>query len=138
MRPVTGPYRRPLLGIRRATTRAACAALGLEPWDDPQNADPRYQRVRLRHEVLPLLEDVLQGGVAEALARTATQLQRDLDALERAASVHLIETPDAEWPSDSRTSTRRSGPGCCGTGCISNGVPPGELQRDPSRRDRCG
>ena len=46
------------------------------PWDDPHNADPRFQRVRLRTEVLPLLEDVLQGGVAEALARTADLLQR--------------------------------------------------------------
>lgn len=88
MRAVTGHYRRPLLGIRRATTVAACAALGLAVWDDPHNADPVYQRVRLRREVLPLLEDVLQGGVAEALARTAAQLQVDLDALDRAASVH--------------------------------------------------
>ena len=67
--------------MRRATTEAACAALGLEPWHDPHNDDPSLQRVRLRHEVLPLLEDVLQGGVAEALARTAALLQDDLDAL---------------------------------------------------------
>jgi tRNA(Ile)-lysidine synthase len=89
MRAVAGHYRRPLLRLRRATTVAACAALGLIPWDDPHNADPRFQRVRLRTEVLPLLEDVLQGGVAEALARTADLLQADLDALDRAASVHL-------------------------------------------------
>jgi tRNA(Ile)-lysidine synthase len=89
MRSVAGHYRRPLLGLRRATTVAACAALGLTPWDDPHNADPRFQRVRLRTEVLPLLEDVLQGGVAEALARTADLLQADLDALDRAASVHF-------------------------------------------------
>jgi tRNA(Ile)-lysidine synthase len=85
MRAVDGRYRRPLLGLRRATTDAACAALGLEPWDDPHNADASYQRVRLRREVLPLLEDVLQGGVAEALARTAALLQDDLDALEPGA-----------------------------------------------------
>jgi tRNA(Ile)-lysidine synthase len=90
MRAAAGHYRRPLLGISRATTVAACTALGLEPWDDPHNADPRYQRVRLRHEVLPLLDDVLQGGVAEALARTATMLQQDLDALDRLASVHFV------------------------------------------------
>ena len=34
-------------------------------------------------EVLPLLEDVLQGGVAEALARTADLLRDDLDALDQ-------------------------------------------------------
>ncbi|MEP7021174.1 MAG: tRNA lysidine(34) synthetase TilS [Pseudonocardiales bacterium] len=82
MRAADGHYLRPLLGVRRATTVAACAALGLEPWEDPHNCDPAFQRVRLRREVLPLLEDVLQGGVAQALARTATLLRDDLDALD--------------------------------------------------------
>ena len=86
MRPVDGRYRRPFLGVRRATTQAACDALGLTPWDDPHNADPSFQRVRLRREVLPLLEDVLQGGVAEALARTAALTQADLDALDAIAA----------------------------------------------------
>jgi len=81
------PFLRPLLGVRRATTRAACA--GLAVWDDPHNADPRFTRVRLRHEVLPLLEDVLSGGVAEALARTADQLREDADALD-ALAAHLL------------------------------------------------
>ena len=44
----TGPFLRPLLGIGRATTRAACAAQGLEPWDDPQNADPAFARARVQ------------------------------------------------------------------------------------------
>ena len=82
MRARSGRYRRPLLGLRRATTEAACRALGLDWWNDPHNLDPALQRVRLRREVLPLLEDVLQGGVAEALARTAAQLQDDQDALD--------------------------------------------------------
>jgi tRNA(Ile)-lysidine synthase len=81
MRARAGRYGRPLLEIRRATTEAACRALGLDYWDDPHNADRALQRVRLRREVLPLLEDVLQGGVSEALARTAAQLQDDDDAL---------------------------------------------------------
>ncbi|WP_424183971.1 tRNA lysidine(34) synthetase TilS [Actinokineospora sp. G85] len=85
MRPLDPPWARPLLGVARATTRQACAALGLTPWDDPHNTDPRYTRVRLRGEVLPLLEDVLQGGVAAALARTAAQLQDDLAALDQLA-----------------------------------------------------
>jgi tRNA(Ile)-lysidine synthase len=82
MRPVDGRYRRPLLGLRRSVTLAACRALGLEPWDDPHNADLRFQRVRLRADVLPRLEAALQGGVAEALARTADLLRDDLDALD--------------------------------------------------------
>jgi tRNA(Ile)-lysidine synthase len=85
MRAWDPPWCRPLLGVRRTTTRAACAEAGLSFWDDPHNDDPRYTRVRLRHEVLPLLEDVLAGGVAEALARTAGQLADDDGALEAAA-----------------------------------------------------
>jgi tRNA(Ile)-lysidine synthase len=86
MRPWDEPWLRPLLGVRRATTRAACAAQGLSVWDDPHNVDPRFTRVRLRNEVLPLLEDVLSGGVAAALARTADQLRADDDALSAVAA----------------------------------------------------
>ena len=80
------PWLRPLLGLRRAVTREACRAQGLPVWDDPHNADPRFTRVRLRHEVLPLLEDALGGGVAEALVRTAAQLRDDGEALDAAAA----------------------------------------------------
>jgi tRNA(Ile)-lysidine synthase len=82
MAPETGLYRRPLLGIRRQTTVQACADAGLEPWDDPQNADPGFTRVRVRHSVMPVLETELGPGVAEALARTAEQLREDSDALD--------------------------------------------------------
>jgi tRNA(Ile)-lysidine synthase len=85
MRSVDPPWGRPLLGVTRATTVAACAEQGLKPWTDPHNTDPTFTRVRLRTEVLPLLEDVLRGGVAEALARTAAQLREDCDALDSLA-----------------------------------------------------
>jgi tRNA(Ile)-lysidine synthase len=97
MRTWDAPWCRPLLEVRRAVTRAACAAAGLPVWDDPHNTDPRFTRVRLRHEVLPLLEDVLAGGVAEALARTARQLREDGDALDAVAADLLgrAHEPDA-------------------------------------------
>ncbi len=87
-----GPYRRPLLAVRRATTAAACAELGLEPWQDPHNRDFRFARARVRHQALPALEAALGPGVAEALARTARQLRADaecLDDLAFAESGHL-------------------------------------------------
>lgn len=86
MLPHDPPWGRPLLRVRRAVTRGACDELGLTPWHDPHNVDPRYTRVRLRNEVLPLLEDVLGGGVAEALARTATALREDVEALDGLAA----------------------------------------------------
>jgi tRNA(Ile)-lysidine synthase len=96
MQAVDGCYHRPLLGLRHTVPVAACRALGLEPWDDPQNADPRYQRVRLRREVLPLLDDILQGGVAEALARTGELLRDDLDALDGWAAAVLGQLSNRE------------------------------------------
>jgi tRNA(Ile)-lysidine synthase len=77
-----GPYRRPLLAVRRAATSAACAELGLEPWQDPHNADFRFARARVRHQALPALEAALGPGVAEALVRTAGQLRADADCLD--------------------------------------------------------
>ncbi|KEP74512.1 tRNA(Ile)-lysidine synthase, partial [Microbacterium sp. SUBG005] len=82
-RDATGPvWLRPLLGVRRRTTVAACAAEGLEPWSDPHNLDPSYARVRARERVLPVLEAELGPGVAEALARTAEQLREDAAAFQ--------------------------------------------------------
>jgi tRNA(Ile)-lysidine synthase len=85
------PWWRPLLGVRRETARAACRAQDLPVWDDPWNADPAYTRSRLRAEVLPLLEDVLGGGVAPALARTAAMIREDVDALDAIAAAELVE-----------------------------------------------
>lgn len=92
MRACDPPWYRPLLGVRRGTTHEACAELGLAPWDDPHNHDSRFTRVRLRTEVLPLLEDVLGGGVAEALSRTAAALREDTDALDALAAAALDDT----------------------------------------------
>lgn len=94
MAPVAGRYRRPFLGLRRTTTEQVCRALGLDPWHDPHNADPRFRRVRVRHEVLPLLEDVLGGGVAEALARTASLSRADADLLDALAAERLPDPLD--------------------------------------------
>jgi tRNA(Ile)-lysidine synthase len=91
MRPYDPPWYRPLLGVRRAVTHAACEELGLTPWQDPHNTDRRFTRTRLRTEVLPLLEDVLGGGVAEALARTATALREDTDTLDELAGQALAD-----------------------------------------------
>jgi tRNA(Ile)-lysidine synthase len=82
MRRWTDPWLRPLLAVRRATTRAFCAERALPVWSDPHNDDPRFTRVRLRHEVLPLLDEVLAGGVPTALARTAAQLREDTELLD--------------------------------------------------------
>jgi tRNA(Ile)-lysidine synthase len=86
-----GLYLRPMLGIRRSVTRQFCADSGLEPWEDPQNSDNRFRRVRVRETILPMLEAELGPGIAEALARTATQLREDGDALDHFAEEQIEE-----------------------------------------------
>src|SRR5579875_1911840 len=39
-----GRFLRPLLAVSREQTAAACAALGLSAWQDPQNTDPSFAR----------------------------------------------------------------------------------------------
>ncbi len=85
MQDASGRYLRPLLGLRRWQTGAACSALGLEPWADPQNCDPAYARTRVRQQVLPMMEELLGPGITEALARTADRLRADADALDALA-----------------------------------------------------
>jgi tRNA(Ile)-lysidine synthase len=95
MRPYDPPWCRPFLGVRRSVTHAACAELGLTAWQDPHNVDRRFTRTRLRHEVLPLLEEVLGGGVAEALARTATALREQTELIDALIDQALSEAATA-------------------------------------------
>jgi tRNA(Ile)-lysidine synthase len=102
----SGRLVRPFLGLRRSVTERACAELGLEPWEDPQNADLRFARVRARSVVLPTLEAELGPGMVEALARTAALARDDADLLDQLAAAAdpgtdaldctaLIELPSA-------------------------------------------
>lgn len=99
MAEVAGAFRRPLLGLRRTDTRRICAVRGLDPWDDPHNVDPAFRRVRVRHEVLPLLDDVVGGGVVGALTRTAEQLARDTELLDALAAEWIDAHPHADGSS---------------------------------------
>jgi tRNA(Ile)-lysidine synthase len=82
-------FLRPFLSVTRAQTRAACAELGLTPWEDPHNVDPAYARARVR-AALPVLVETLGADVVANLARTARLVAADvaaLDALAAAADV---------------------------------------------------
>jgi tRNA(Ile)-lysidine synthase len=84
-------FRRPLLDVTRADTETACMVEGVEWWTDPHNSDPRFTRSRVRSVVMPMLEQELGPGVAEALARTADLLREDAEALDNLADRHLLE-----------------------------------------------
>ena len=84
MAPARGIYRRPLLGLARALTHAACAEETLPTWDDPHNVDPAYARSRLR-ALIPALEEAAGGGLVVGLARSARLLRADADLLDALA-----------------------------------------------------
>ena len=82
-----GKYLRPLLGIRRETTVAFCVDSGIKFWQDPQNLETKFSRVKVRLNVLPVLEKELGPGIAGALARTAEILQEDNAYLDAQADI---------------------------------------------------
>ena len=86
MRP--GP-RRPILALRRSSTVRFCHAQGITVVDDPSNCDPAFLRNRVRHELLPLMDEVAQRNLVPVLTRQAGLLRDDGDLLD-----HLAEAID--------------------------------------------
>lgn len=80
-----GEFLRPLLGLRRADTEAACRDWGLTWWEDPMNADRAFARVRARL-ALAELGAMLGRDLAPALARTARLARADADLLDELAA----------------------------------------------------
>lgn len=85
--------RHPILAIRRDETEAICAEVGLQPVRDPSNDDLRHRRNRVRHEILPLLDDVADRDVRPVLARAASVAATDVALLEELAAT--IDPTDA-------------------------------------------
>jgi len=72
----------PILALRRTETEAVCAAEGLAPVTDPTNADPTHRRNRVRHELIPLLDDIAERDLVPILARQAGILRDEADVVD--------------------------------------------------------
>ncbi len=81
-----GGPQRPLLRLRRSDTVALCTELGLDTFADPMNDDARFRRVRVRHELLPLMDDIAQRDVATLLARHCEIAAADVALLDELSS----------------------------------------------------
>jgi tRNA(Ile)-lysidine synthase len=79
---------RPLLSVRRTELLNYLASLGQPFRDDATNAERRFTRNRLRHELLPQLAEQYNANVTEALLRLA-QLAGEAQSVidERVAAV---------------------------------------------------
>ena len=77
---------RPLLQLRRSETQSLCDELGITYFHDPSNDDDRFQRNRIRREVLPLLESLSKRDIVPVLNRQADLLRDDDDLLNELAA----------------------------------------------------
>ncbi|WP_030526639.1 tRNA lysidine(34) synthetase TilS [Phycicoccus jejuensis] len=102
-----GPYRRPLLGLTREQTRAACTAEGLAWWEDPMNEDPAFARVRARRALCDLEAD-LGPGLGAALARSADLLREDADHLDALADEAVATLGPGPWAADALVTLPRA------------------------------
>lgn len=80
IQPRRGKLVRPMLHTTRSAIEAYVAEQGLSYVTDESNADDRYARNRLRHQVIPVLEG-LNPRVAETCARMTDYLRADLERL---------------------------------------------------------
>ena len=92
---------RPLLDCRRAQVRAHVARFDLPHVTDPSNADPRYERVRLREVLLPALaqEDPRVAEHLSHLADEARQVSRWMDG-EATRLLDARTSPTELWLAD--------------------------------------
>ncbi|MCP4605238.1 MAG: tRNA lysidine(34) synthetase TilS [Proteobacteria bacterium] len=72
---------RPLLTVTRLEIRDYLQSLGLVWVDDPSNEDNRFLRVRVRRELLPLIE-TMQPGASERIAAISSESGAVADFLE--------------------------------------------------------
>ena len=79
------PLVRPLLELWREETLAWCSERGLEPLFDPTNQDPAYLRNRVRHELIPLLEQ-LNPRARQSLWRASQVLAGEEAILQEAVA----------------------------------------------------
>ena len=85
MAPRRGRLVRPLLEVTRDEVRDYLRERGLEWREDPTNADRRFARARVRHDVLDALRE-LSPALEQTIAETARQLRDEAEVLDAAVA----------------------------------------------------
>jgi len=86
--------RRPLLRLRRTDTESICDRAGIEPFHDPSNESSRFRRNRVRHELLPLFNDIAERDIVPVLCRQADLFADVADLLD--AQAGEVDPTDAK------------------------------------------
>lgn len=82
---------RPMLDVSREEVIRTLRTHRVSWREDASNRDPAFTRNRIRHELLPLLEQRFQPAIRTVLARTAEMLRRDDECLRQQASEALAQ-----------------------------------------------
>ncbi len=80
---------RPLIDCRRTAVAGVVADLGFDARDDATNANPRFLRARVRHELMPVLRD-LNPEIADLCARSVDSLRGARAAQDQWATSQLV------------------------------------------------
>jgi hypothetical protein len=84
----------PILQLRRSETHALCNELGIDLVHDASNDDERFQRNKIRQQLMPLLDAISQRDMVPVLARQAELLRDDEELLNELALA--IDPTDAQ------------------------------------------
>jgi tRNA(Ile)-lysidine synthase len=89
---------RPMLAIRRSEVLAYLSELGQDYRTDATNADARFTRNRLRHQLLPLLRAEFNADFDEAIVRLAEQAAESQRAIDRYSAEVVAKCVRINWP----------------------------------------
>ena len=76
---------RPLIGFTRRKIEAFLTSIGIVPRHDSTNTDTRYLRNRIRHELIPRLQNDYNPNIKAALSRTADVLSAESEYIDTVA-----------------------------------------------------
>ncbi len=80
---------RPLLHVRRKAIDSYLKSKRFKFREDSSNTSPKHRRNRVRHEALPLLNDIFARDVVPQVLRLGSLAEQDDDALQRQAMAFL-------------------------------------------------
>ena len=96
MAQVSGKYLRPFLHLRKKLVHDSLDLIGLKAWQDPANTDHQFLRVKVRHELMPKIVEVLGESAISSLDKTSQLLRLDNQALEDLAQQFLESQKDVK------------------------------------------
>ena len=96
MAQVSGKYIRPFLHLRKKLVHDSLDLIGLKAWQDPANTDHQFLRVKVRHELMPKIVEVLGESAISSLDKTSQLLRLDNQALEELAQQFFESQKDVK------------------------------------------